>query len=244
MWWEPPSAAGGENGDTNRVTDNYGTVGGGLHNTAGDNAGTTNDAIYATVSGGIGNAARGYGATVGGGNYNGAFGHFATVGGGQRHVASGDYATVPGGYYAKAPLYGQMAYASGDFSVYGDAQASLYVLRNTTDGATSEELYLDGSSQRLTLDSGRTLTFEILVVARSNTGLSAGYHIQGLIENVGGTTSFIGVPTVTTLGEDNPAWNVSVQADNTNDALDVWAYGATDPSIHWVATVRTAEVAY
>ncbi len=35
---------GGENGSTNRVTDNYGTVGGGYNNRAGDNAGGTDDA--------------------------------------------------------------------------------------------------------------------------------------------------------------------------------------------------------
>jgi len=43
---------GGAATGTNRVTDDYGTVGGGYGNRAGDDAGTTNDAPYATVGGG------------------------------------------------------------------------------------------------------------------------------------------------------------------------------------------------
>ena len=86
--------------------------------------------------------------------------------------------------------------------------------------------------------------FDILVVARSSTGQSAGYHIQGLIENVGGTTSFIGTPSVTTLGEDVASWNAIAAFDDTNDALIIKVIGAGGGTIRWVATVRTAEVAW
>ena len=58
------------------------------------------------------------------------------------------------------------------------------------------------------------------------------------------TTGFIGAPTVTTLGEDVAAWNVVVQADNGNDTLVIQATGAAGTTIRWVATVRTAEVAW
>jgi len=43
---------GGVSTSTNRVTDDYGTVGGGYGNQAGDNAGGTSDALHATVGGG------------------------------------------------------------------------------------------------------------------------------------------------------------------------------------------------
>ncbi|MCA1620536.1 MAG: hypothetical protein LC795_14755 [Acidobacteria bacterium] len=61
-------------GFPNRVTDNYGTVGGGFGNTAGDNAGTTTDRTYATVGGGLSNTASGVWSTVGGGGFNTASG--------------------------------------------------------------------------------------------------------------------------------------------------------------------------
>jgi hypothetical protein len=263
---------GGESGHTNRVTDNYGTVGGGANNLAGsDDAITTND-HYATVGGGRGNTAIGSGATVGGGfsntagesctvgggggneasgmgttvgggSSNKASNVFATVGGGYYNEATNYATTVPGGIYAKASLLGQMAYASGRFANTGDAQFSLYVMRRSISNHTTwENLYLDGVDDLLTIPSGRTLAFDILVVGRSDGGESAGYRIYGVIENVGGTTSFIGY-TVTTIGEDVITWDAQAKDDDTNDALLVQVKGAGE-NIRWVAVVRTAEVAW
>ncbi len=111
----------------NRVTDDYGTIGGGRGHLAGDSAGTTADADCATVGGGKGNAAMGSnstvsggvsnmatgsnstvsgggtnsasatGATVGGGFLNSAGGHDSTVAGGRNNIVSSDYSTISGG---------------------------------------------------------------------------------------------------------------------------------------------------
>ena len=236
---------GGESPYPNRVTDHLGTVGGGRNNQAGDNAGTTSDRSQATVGGGSWNEASGAYATVGGGFKNTASGDYATVGGGLNNEASGWSATVLGGRYASASHFGEMAYASGMFGVdgSGNAQTSIYVLRRTSSGTTLTELFLDGSGERITIPDGRTLTFDILVVARSSTGESAGYHIVGVIERVGYTTAVIGSVTLLER-EDAPAWGVSVDADDTNEALRIRVLGGTGDSIRWVATVRTAEVAW
>jgi len=89
---------GGESTGTNRVTDDYGTVGGGFNNQAGNGSGSTSDRNHATVGGGINNTASGYSATVGGGWSNTASNFAATVGGGYNNTASGYSATVGGGY--------------------------------------------------------------------------------------------------------------------------------------------------
>jgi hypothetical protein len=88
----------------NRVTADFGTVGGGERNTAADSA---------TVGGGDGNTASGFGATVGGGCNNTAA-YSATVGGGSDNTASGYFATVVGGYDN---------HASGDYSFAAGRQA-------------------------------------------------------------------------------------------------------------------------
>jgi hypothetical protein len=88
---------GGESTGTNRVTDDYGTVGGGFNNQAGNGSGSTSDRNHATVGGGINNTASGYSATVGGGINNTASGYYATVGGGINNTASDSAATVGGG---------------------------------------------------------------------------------------------------------------------------------------------------
>jgi hypothetical protein len=258
---------GGRSGAPNRAQGDYATVGGGGANRAASYAtvggGWLNVAhqMNAVVAGGSGNEAKGNSATVGGGWNNSAGGYHATIGGGKENttdaeaatiaggdsnIASGDYATVPGGLFADASHYGEMAHASGSFLLPGDAQGSFYVLRGTSYDDTPAELFLDGdaASQRLTVANNRVVTFDILVAARSEFGWSAGYTVQGVIENYLGTTAFVGFPTVTTLGETTPAWDLTVVADDVNDALIIQGSGSMGETTRWVATVRTAEVAW
>jgi hypothetical protein len=223
-------------GWANHVFGRYGTVGGGLLNSA------TGD--FATISGGESIQSPGSWASIGGGQNNTANGEYSTVGGGTNNLVEARFSTIPGGSAARTVDYGQMAYASGSFDASGDAQTSIYVLRRITTDATPTSLLLDGSSQHLAIPVSRTMTFEILIVARTVTGQSAGYRAQGVIENQAGTTGFVGTPTVTMLGEDVAAWNVTVLADDTNDALAIQVIGAAGSTIRWVATVRTAEVAW
>jgi len=251
---------GGASVFPHRVTDHYSTVGGGAGNQAGDNDESPNDATcatvsggarntaidqYATVGGGNFNTASGYAATVGGGQYNTASDYNATVGGGSDNTASAYNATVPGGFRAAATHYGEMAYASGYFAANGDAQTSVYVLRRVSSGTTLTELFLDGSGQRLTIASGRTVTFDILIVGREDSnGESAGYWAYGVIERVGADTAIVGWAQVLTLGEDDSSWSVTVDADDTNDALRIQVQSGTGDTVRWVATVRTAEVSW
>jgi len=107
---------GGSAGKPNRVTDDFGTVGGGLNNQVGDDDQSTTNATHASVGGGVQNAAVSSYATVGGGAGNTAGGPFAaigggdwnfagmeaTVGGGGSNNASGDAATVGGGWINEA----------------------------------------------------------------------------------------------------------------------------------------------
>lgn len=217
----------------------------GLSATVGGGGGNNVSGSYATIGGGNQNTASEVEATVGGGNTNQASGRQSTVSGGYQNIASGVFATVPGGAGAKAANFGQMAYASGSFFVPGDAQTSTYVLRNLTDGSTSAvELFLDGSAQRITISDARTVVFEALIVGRRADGASAGFRLSGVIANIGGTTSLLGVTPLESLGSSPAAssWTVIVLADDPSDSLRfVVTTGATFTA--WVATVRTVEVA-
>jgi hypothetical protein len=103
-------SGGGRNGYNNRVTDNYGTVGGGDQNLAGDgNDGITTNHRYATVAGGSVNQALGEYSTVGGGYGNQAFDSCCTVGGGSENQASVSYSTVGGGQHNHASNGGTVA---------------------------------------------------------------------------------------------------------------------------------------
>lgn len=89
-------AGGGQNGSPNRVTGDFGAVGGGEGNTAGEGS---------VVAGGEGNTAINFHAAVGGGQDNLANAEEATVGGGLNNTASDRFASVSGGSANLASSY-------------------------------------------------------------------------------------------------------------------------------------------
>jgi hypothetical protein len=134
----------------NRVTDHYGTVGGGYNNRAGNGSGSPASNAFATVGGGFNNTASGSGSAIGGGYENAASGVAGTVAGGQGSSASGDASTVAGGQnntasgYSSTVAGGQANRASGanstvaggaDNAASGDFSfAAGYRARATTTG--------------------------------------------------------------------------------------------------------------
>ncbi|MSU36707.1 MAG: hypothetical protein EXS36_16740 [Pedosphaera sp.] len=76
-----------------------------------------------------------------------------------------------------------------------------------------------------------------------NFFVSGGYAVRGVIKNVGGTASFVGTPTITELGEDDPAWSVQVTTGPGSLVIGVNS-AATPDVVRWVARLQTAEVAW
>jgi hypothetical protein len=225
--------SGGSDNDL-QANSEAGVIAGGANNRVGP------EAPYAVVSGGWFNLIerRATAAVIGGGRGNSAF---------------GSYSTVVGGQQAKADKYGQQAYASGAFSVAGDAQSSLFVLRGTSTGPQVCELFLDGQGERMKVCENSTWSFEILVTARSVGGShSGGWRIQGLVKNNAGTTVLIGTPSVVVLTDQfqEPGFPsaVRVLADDGHDASVIQGTGGplwyNGVSIRWVASVRPAEVGF
>lgn len=256
-------------GGSNIVSGNYSVIGGGTYNSISSSVynctigGGSSNAIsgsgsHSTIGGGIGNSASGYQSTVCGGSSCTSSGS-NSVSSGMACQATGDGSVAIGvsntssgkysksfGYGAKANKYGQFVLSNGWFSSAGagSAQHAVYVLRKTTTNNTQTELFLDGSSERMNLADYTTWTFQILAVARrtDQTGESAGYIITGVIDNNAGTTALVGTITKTVLAEDSTAWDISVQADDTNDALVIKVTGETSKTINWVCSVWTSEV--
>ena len=238
-------------GTFNEAQANYTVVGGGNQNIASVEGalvagGYQNhaDGGDSTVSGGRNNIAGGNYSTISGGTNNEATGSAATISGGSFNLASGDFATVPGGVDANASHLGEWAYASGGFAnnQTGEAQTSIYILRGTTTNNVSTILTLSDFGDRLTIAPGRTVVFDVQIAARSAGGESAGYTVQGVIENQLGVTTLISGVYIPFTREDDDTWNIGVTADDSTDSLKVTVTGATGDSIRWVATVRTTEV--
>ncbi len=243
------STVGG--GDNNKSVGDWSAITGGAFNNA--------QGVLSAIGGGRNNSAIGGSSVIPGGSRNFAYGSHDTVAGGLGNIASNTVSTVGGGLQnsalsfgstiagginAQATNYGQQAYSSGRFANNGDAQNSTYVLRRSTSAPGWNELFLDGVSQRMHISPGATWTFDVLIAAQSTTGDSAGYRFYGVIENVGGITSFVGAVAAITQGEDIPAWNAQVFADNVNDSLGIRVMGTSGNAVRWVATVRTVEAKF
>jgi len=96
----------------------------------------------------------------------------------------------------------------------------------------------------MTIATDTTWAFSALVVARRTDAdnESAAYLIQGCIDRNVNTTALVGSITVTAIAEDNAAWDVTAEADDTNDALVFKVTGEAAKTIRWFSWVRLAEV--
>jgi hypothetical protein len=148
------------------------------------------------------------------------------------------------GFQSLSSRYAQQSHASGQFAAVGDAQSVRFVVRNKTTTNSAVTLFLDGSSTRLTVPSGRILHAQVTLVGSKNDGAAvASYMRQVTIKNVAGTTSLVG--TVNTIGTDEAAGtSIAITADDTNDALQIAVTGITSETWRWVAVVEGAELAF
>jgi hypothetical protein len=148
------------------------------------------------------------------------------------------------GFRSGANRFGMWAHASGQFSANGDAQAVKFVARNKTTTNSAVTLFLDGSSTRLTVPSGRILHLQVTLLGSKSDGTEvASYMRQVTIKNVAGTTSLVG--TVNTIGVDTVTLtSIAITADDTNDALQIAVTGITSETWRWVAVVEGVEIAF
>lgn len=217
-------------------------VGGGDTNTASGGA--------SVVCGGDNNTSSAQNATIGGGSGNTAAGINSTVCGGIQNEANGRNSVVIGGQGANANLFGSVAFTSLFFVDIGDAQAmDLVWTRATTDATANREMFLDGSTQRASIISGTTWFFDIMLVGRSDAGVSACWTAKGLITNNAGTTAMTCAATIASVCDGTGgSWGVVgsfvVSADNANDALHLDVTGAALTPIRWVAHGRLVQVQF
>lgn len=221
-------------GQYNRATNTY-AVAGGYQNIA--------SGSVSAAWGGQLTTASGYASLVIGGYGGIASGQSSSVVGGESCTASGNYSLATG-FNSLADRYGIQAHASGQFAAKGDAEGIDFVLRCKTTTNAAVEMFLDGSSTRFTIPSGKLVTFFIqLHGIKSDGSAAAVYFRQYAIKNVAGTTSEVFAPV--TLGTDTAAGTtVSITANDTNDALNISPTGITSEIWRWTAYVRAVETAY
>lgn len=235
-------------GGANRASGNYSAcIGGNINTASGQHSTTIGD----------NNTASGYSSFAGStlctasGDHAFCFGYQSSATA-NRTVALGMYCNssaelaMSTGLSAGSNRYAMYSRAAGAFAAGGDAQKVEFVLRNKTTNNSATTLFLNGSSLRLTVPSGKILFANVLVSGIKSDGSAAAcYKRKVAIKNVSGTTSLVGsVETIGTDHEDNASTDVAITADDTNDALQINVTGITGETWRWVAVVEGLEIAY
>lgn len=177
------------------------------------------------------------------GNYNYVLGSNSIVLGRSNTVLKSNSTAI--GVNSLASRFGEISLSNGRFSANGDSQTSIFVSRCLTTNDVETEVFLDNSSERITVATDSAIAFESLIVAKeASNSNAAGYKISGIIGNNGGTTALVGSIIKTDLGESVSSWDATIEADDTNDALVIKVTGTSGNNIRWVATTTTSEVVF
>lgn len=116
-----------------------------------------------------------------------------------------------------------------------------------TANATPIELKIDSdvSNDVFLVEAGELIRFKITVLTKdTTTGAGKEWIGEGLIKNVGGTTSMVGTnTTVSTFADVSLATaSLAVTADNTNDKLLIMATGINDTQLTWYAKLEYTKI--
>jgi hypothetical protein len=213
------------------------------------------------VLGGYNNIASGAGAICGGGFSNTASGNETVALGSQNtasgvgavcigvsNTASGGYGAVSIGYEASTSNRAVFAHAGLKFAAAGDAQSMIASLKAATTDAT--QTTMQAASANFVIPADTAWAFSALIVGRSNEADGndcAAWTVTGLLKrDESNNTTIVGTITKTLLAADAgaAAWDVTIEADNTNEALAVKVTGDAATNIRWVAKVDIASVTY
>lgn len=162
---------------------------------------------------------------------------------GSNNIMSDEFCAVFG-LEAKASNFGQSSFSAGKFLSTGDAQFSVYHLRQKTVSSAPKEMFLDGISKRLFIEVGMTWNFDIKLTAHNfQDGTTAVWNIRGGIERMFSDqdASLIGQPTIENCGQN---WKIDsdIEVLAANNALTIRVTGLTNKTIYWYATVTTSEI--
>jgi hypothetical protein len=151
-----------------------------------------------------------------GGISNISCGTHSFIGGGCANTVTGCFSSILGGSSACAPRWGQRSFATGPWVgtlTRGASQQIDLVGRNKTTGATPVNIFLDGSSELISIINGTAMFVTVNIAGIKSDGSGGAHYIRKVaIKNVGGATSLIG--TVSTIGTDvetNASYDVAIK---------------------------------
>ena len=134
----------------------------------------------------------------------------------------------------------------GGVTVSGSAQAKSdhFVVYCTTTGNATTEMFLNGTSGRILVANNSAASFKGTITAFDTTNVkAASWSYDCLVANKAGNTALVANAIVTKFASENDAaWEVFVDGDNTTDSLKLQVKGEAAATIKWTASVISAVV--
>lgn len=198
-----------------------------------------------TIASGIASHAEGANTTASG-DYSHAEGN-NTVASAQYSHAEGQQTTASGlfshaeGNGAKASHLNEWARAYPATITFNAQYGIVNFVGETTSNVLNQELFLDGGTDRFTIQSGNTYAVEVTAIATNETTQdSKMWTGTALVKNVAGTVSFVGTPSFTSLYNDVSMSGVLFQmlTDNTNKTIYAAASGLAATNIAWNVAMK------
>lgn len=249
-------ALGGLN---NIASNNYATILGGSGNTAsGDTSGVLTglnnivSGAYSAVLVGASNSVLGsHNSVLNGANnnvdgtYNEVSGSGNSVSGtnncvsGKNHIVNKNY-TNSNGLEGITDWTGENVFASGKFTVVGDAKTSKLVCKGRSTSATFVQLLSNATEIVIPLHT--TLAYKITVVATNEDDTQQGMWVaQGIVTRASGDVALKG-NTVTKVYSDSVTWDFQAVAYTPSQSINLKAHGDAGQNVRWVATVELTVV--
>lgn len=157
------------------------------------------------------------------------------------------YGTVAIGAYSIAQRQNEFVTTATN-NLTNKAQSIIQKFRNkslASNGGVNQELYTDASSARLTIFASSIYHFRIQINAiEATTFICKTWEVVGAIKrNASNTTSIVGTPIYTVTSEDTgtTSWDVTVDADDTNEALRILVKHNATNNVTFSATVWATE---
>lgn len=167
--------------------------------------------------------------------YGVAIGYQASVGTVRRAIALG--------MYSKCVRYGELS-INIDHNESQKFNNLLGGWSETTTNDTPTELFCAGySNRRWYIRNNSALAFKLIVTARDNvSGHVAMYTVEdGLVKKAGDLTAALVSCTVTTVYEDDAAWDVAVAIDGDGENLIITVTGDDTNPTQWAARLEGVE---
>ena len=140
----------------------------------------------------------------------------------------------------------QFIISNGYFSVAGDAQNAIFLLRGSSTDASETELFLDGTNARFVLEDNTSYFFSCHFIGRAQNGDTVIMHVNGGAKrgNSANSVALLGTPHTHIIQDEIGVGDVQFSVSPSNGSLKFHATGKAGTNVRWLGKVDLSQLKY